>query len=205
MNRLHGLKSPCIYEYYDVMTTSHLHLAVSNETVEAAETDKPFDLQVRTLCLVDIENMACGSELRNAKVARLQRQIEATAELREGDQVVVAAGPSKAQAAWQGWKGSARRLMGKGLDGADLALLETIEDLQWVADRFKRVVIASGDHIFAPAVAALKARGVEVTVIAPPVGLSKQMRLAAGRGLKSLMFSLADEIHSVYTQRQEPA
>ena len=187
------------------MSRTNLHLVASGEPAEAIETDNSFDPQARTLCLVDIENMACGSELRQAKVARLQRQIEATAGLCDGDQVVIAAGPSKAQAAWQGWKGSARRLLGKGSDGADLALLEAIEDLQWVVDRFKRVVIASGDHIFAPAVAALKARGVEVTVVAPPVGLSKQMRLAAGPDLKSLMFSLAHEIHAVYTQRQEPA
>src|SRR5699024_5637332 len=187
------------------MMKKHLQIAVLNETAEPVSNNGLCNPEARTLCLVDIENMACGSELRRAKVARLQRQIEATAELSDGDQVVIAAGPSKAQAAWQGWKGSARRLLGKGPDGADLALLEAIEDLQWVVDRFKRVVIASGDHIFAPAVAALKARGVEVTVVAPPVGLSKQMRLAAGPDVKTLMFSLAHEIHAVYTQRQEPA
>src|SRR5699024_1946884 len=129
------------------------------------------------------------------------RQIKANSWLLEDGQVVFAAGPSTAQGAWQGRRGAARRWLRKGPAGADLALLEVIEDLQWVADRFKRVVIASGDHIFAHAVAALKAVGVEVTVIAPPVGLSKQLRLAAGSDLKPLMFSLAHEIHPVYAQR----
>lgn len=169
------------------------------------EADEAATAQVRTLCLVDLENMACGAKLGKARVARLQRQICVTVGLSDHDQVVIATGGKNAFAAWYGWKGSAQRLMRPGRDGADLALLEAIRDHRKIAQRYQSVVIASGDHIFAPAVAALKALGLEVIVVAPPVGLSKQMRLAAGPDLKPLMFSFAHEIHAVYAQRQEIA
>lgn len=185
------------------MLKNTLQIVVSQETAQAVDADTAVVPQARTLCLVDVENMACSSQVQQAKVARLQQQIGATAELNHDDHVVIAAGPCSARAAWRGWKGAARRLLGIGPDGADRALLEAIDDLQWVVDRFDRVVIASGDHIFAPAVAALKALGADVLVIAPPVGLSKQMRLAAGPDLKPLMFSLTHEIHAIVAQRQE--
>lgn len=185
------------------MLTNTLQLVVSNETAPAVDEDTAVAPQVRTLCLVDIENMACNSRVQQAKVSRIQRRLSATAGLNHDDHVVIAAGPLSAQAAWRGWKGAARRLLGRGQDGADRALLAAVDDLQWVADRFDRVVIASGDHIFAPTVAALQTRGIDVLVVAPPVGLSKQMRLAAGPHWKPLMFSLAHEIHAVVAQRQE--
>ncbi|MFC0582483.1 NYN domain-containing protein [Micrococcoides hystricis] len=187
------------------MRIKHLQALPSIEVPETPETDLDLDPQVRTLCLVDIENMTCGSELRHAEVARLQRRIEMTAALNESAQTVIACGPSRAEVVWLGWKGSAKRLLGEGINGADIALLETVEDIHWVANRFERVVIASGDHIFASTVAALKALGVKVLVIAPPTGLSKQMRLAAGPDLKGLMFSTAHEMNVMVAQRKEAA
>src|SRR5687768_13994597 len=71
-------------------------------------------------------------------------------------------------------------------EGADPALLEELHDPVWVADRYGHVVIASGDHSFADAVAAVKFAGCPVTVIAPDVGLSKRMRLVAGPDLVRL-------------------
>ena len=185
------------------MITHTLRVIHNDDHAKHREADQAGAAEVRTLCLVDLENMACGAKLGKAKVARLQRQISVTVGLDDRDQVVIATGEQDALAAWYGWKGSAQRLMRPGRDGADLALLEAIRDHRKIAKRYQRVVIASGDHIFAPAVAALKALGLEIIVVAPPVGLSKQMRLAAGPDVKPLMFSLADEIHAVYAQRQE--
>jgi len=177
----------------------------SDDHTKHRKADEVGDAQVRTLCLVDLENMACGATLDKAKVARLQQQISITVGLGDKDQVTIATGRQDALAAWYGWKGSAQRLMRPGRNGADLALLDTIRDHRKIANRYQRVVIASGDHIFASAVAALKTLGLEVIVVAPPVGLSKQMRLAAGPDLKPLMFSFAHEIHAVYAQLQEIA
>ena len=47
-------------------------------------------------------------------------------------------------------------LLRSGPDGADLALLTVLQH-DHIAARFPRAVIASGDHIFAPAVTALAA------------------------------------------------
>jgi len=65
-----------------------------------------------------------------------------------------------------------------GPDGADLALVEIVE-MEDVAVRFDRIVIASGDGIFAHPAAQLQASGVAVTVVSRPDALSRQLKLAA--------------------------
>lgn len=65
------------------------------------------------------------------------------------------------------------RLMAReGPDGADLALLDEVRDYKWVAERFHRIVIGSGDGIFAELAAALTGLGVHVGVVSRPDALS---------------------------------
>ena len=71
----------------------------------------------------------------------------------------------------------ARSVPGYGKDGADLALLEVLQED--VARRFDAVVVASGDGVFADLVMELTGRGVHVTVVAHECALSAQLRLAA--------------------------
>lgn len=68
----------------------------------------------------------------------------------------------------------ARVLSGTGPDGADQALLAALTDpgLPWVARRYDRVVIGSGDHAFSFAARRLVDLGVEVGIVAIPGSVS---------------------------------
>ena len=58
-----------------------------------------------------------------------------------------------------------RRVIGaNGPDGADLALIDSI-DVDWATRNFGRVVIGSGDHIFSPLARQLTARGLQVLMV----------------------------------------
>jgi hypothetical protein len=131
----------------------------------------------RSLHLVDVENLLGGTRFTKADVEALALLYRATAGAASDDLVVVASSHHTALPVWLGW-GNARRLVRSGADGADLALLEVIEK-ENVAVRFERVVIGSGDGIFAFSAAALQGAGVAVTIVSQRESLSNQLRLAA--------------------------
>lgn len=143
-------------------------------------------LHGRTLYVVDVENMVGSCELTAAEVIRVQARICSAVRPENGDHTVIAASHHNATAAYFGWVGPVQRLARSGKDGADTVLLEAISDIAWIAGHYDQIVLASGDHIFANAVAALKAARVRVIVIAPDTGLSARMRLAAGPNLVRL-------------------
>jgi len=72
----------------------------------------------------------------------------------------------------------ARHLWRSGPNGADLALLDVLEN-ERVDERFERVTICSGDGIFAASAAWLAAADVDVTVISLPGHLAARLQLAA--------------------------
>lgn len=117
----------------------------------------------RSVHLIDIENLLGGPTFTSADAARLEVEYRRVAALAAGDHVIVACSHFAAPAAWFGW-GRGRRLIRSGPDGADLALLGVLEG-EGVASRFDRVVVASGDGIFAEACARLQGEGREVTVV----------------------------------------
>lgn len=129
----------------------------------------------RTLHVVDIENLAGGSGgCADEAVARYRE----TVRVAPGDHAVIASGPTMLVAAAHAWPGACVRL-GRGLDGADDALLEEL-DPGFVAAHYDRVVIGSGDHAFAPAVVALRRLGVAVIVVGPePMAISRELRRLA--------------------------
>lgn len=159
----------------------------------------------RTLYLVDIENMVGRSELTHEQVAQTQRRIHAAVQPAKGDHTEIAASHHNALAMIYGWHGSARRQMRSGCDGADRALLDAIADAEWVAKRYSRVVIASGDHAFAFAVAALQALGVEVIVLRPDRGFSSAMRLAAGGNVRPLGSPLPTNVYTLFAHTKDAA
>jgi hypothetical protein len=73
----------------------------------------------------------------------------------------------------------ARLVLGRGPDGADLALIAAMnEDLEtgvWS----RRVVVASGDHIFAPVLAHLAQMGASTSVVGINGHTSGRLKLAA--------------------------
>jgi hypothetical protein len=131
----------------------------------------------RSLHLVDVENLLGGTAFAEHDVAALACAYRRSAAIGPSDPVIVASSHHTAPAVWFGW-GDARRLVRSGSDGADLALLDVIEH-ENVAARFQRIVIGSGDGIFAFPAAALQRAGVAVTVVSQPEFLSNRLRLAA--------------------------
>lgn len=150
----------------------------------------------RRLVVVDIENVV-GGLCRTEGMTRWGRRfLQDALHLRPQDQVVVGAdGETMHAVAWD-WA-RARLVLGRHVkDGADVALLDVLdEDLP---RRFDEVLLVSGDGIFTDAVAALTQQGVKVTVAAHECSLSLQLRLVAS---ELLLLSREESYAAVPTQR----
>ena len=133
-------------------------------------------MRTRRLVLVDIENMIGGAVRDSDSVVWAKQQFDYLVDLRPGDHVVVGTSHIGLLETACNWP-HARYVMRSGRDGADLALLEVLDED--VAARFGQVVIVSGDGIFTQKVADLASRGLRVTVVAHPDGLATRLRLAA--------------------------
>jgi hypothetical protein len=127
--------------------------------------------------LVDIENAACSASLQADWVAYIQKTLRGLLKLTGEELVAVGCSHHAAATVAFGWEGG-RRLWRSGVDGADLALLEVIEQ-EPVTRTCDQVTIVSGDGIFADALATLGALGVETTVVAVQGSLANRSRLAA--------------------------
>ena len=113
--------------------------------------------------MIDIENLVGGSGAGPTAVGPALSAYRSAVAVGGGDHALIGSGPTLAIAAGLAWPGAQLRL-GHGLDGADRALLDAL-DPGFVAAHYDRVVVASGDHAFAPLVGALRARGVAVVVV----------------------------------------
>ena len=135
--------------------------------------------QRRKKIYVDLENGSGGSssvcanqEFIRQLVLRLREQYSA--------QVTFSVGPTALSSCpnliWD-WS-FARFIPGRGLDGADLALLGAIqnEPFQETTDS---LILISGDHIFAEQIAALELMGIPTTVISHRHALSNQLKKVA--------------------------
>ncbi|HEY1740958.1 MAG TPA: hypothetical protein VGI86_19745, partial [Acidimicrobiia bacterium] len=146
------------------MTTTSLTKRGICRTLTPSVASAPPTTKARTLHLVDIENLA-GDPLVGV--------IEGTSQLAAfykcagwapDDIVMVAANPRLACALsfYKLVHCSVRGAHGK--DGAERKLIEHAP-ASWVADRFERIVIGSGDHYFFDYARQLRRRGVEVVII----------------------------------------
>jgi hypothetical protein len=131
----------------------------------------------RRLVLIDIENLAGTADLGPRTVAAWHDDLVANGLIRSRDQIVLAGSHHAMQVAAFAWPGHPLRKVRSGPDGADLALLNLLDDT--VGQRFDSVVIVSGDGIFTSSVAPLMRQGVVVTVAARTETLSARLRLAA--------------------------
>ena len=133
-------------------------------------------VEKRTIHLIDIENLI-GSPSPSACHVREIRDFYERTFVRRGDLVVVACSHHAFGAvAWE-WR-NVRLILRSGKDGADLALLDVIAG-ERVAERFRHVVVASGDAIFTDAVSRLGAAGVSVTVVSRQKSLSRTLQFAS--------------------------
>ena len=100
------------------------------------------------------------------------------APVERADHVIVAVNPMLAMAAGSEWPGTRIRV-GKGPDGADRALINELQDPRWVASHYDRVVIGSGDGIFASIIASMRGYGIAVGVLARERHVSRALKRSA--------------------------
>lgn len=132
----------------------------------------------RALHLVDIENLVGGTVSARMDVNCALATYRRLAAVGPGDHVIIGAGPTLLPTAGQACRG-ARSVLGRGIDGADQALLSELRDVAWVATHYDRVVLGSGDGIFADALAAVRACGIAVGVVALSDQISWRLRRSA--------------------------
>ena len=130
----------------------------------------------RTFALIDIENLT-GTPLPSENECSRVRSIVENHIDASHTPVVAACSHLAARTAPFAWP-TARWKWKSGLNGADEALLEEL-DVDHIASRFTKVLIGSGDGIFADIAARLASRGVHVEVISRTCSLSRRLQLAA--------------------------
>jgi hypothetical protein len=149
-------------------------------TASAESTDRKASrprYPVRTLHLIDIENLAGSGVPGLHQVHELRTLYRERVSFGAFDQVVLACNHLALRTAGFGWL-DARHVVRSGPDGADLELLDVI-DHENVDERFARVVIASGDGAFAAATSRLAGLGCRVVVVSRRCSLSARLALAA--------------------------
>lgn len=129
--------------------------------------------------MIDIENISGGAIRSLAQARWAQKIITSTLDLHGDEQVVIGVSKSGVINTGPVWP-AARLVHGCGVDGADHALLDVLNN-ENIARRFDEVVLVSGDGIFTEVVATLGGHGVEVMVVAHQVSLAKRLKLAATR------------------------
>ena len=128
----------------------------------------------RCFAIVDLENLCGGAD----RVGRMQSQIRTIFEQHEHaiQMTVVGCGRlalhSNPDFLWT-WS-DARLVSRAGVDGADRALCEVLND-EPVAQRSWVLQIWSGDHIFAPLAKKLRRKGVRVEVFAAEDSLARSL------------------------------
>ena len=140
-------------------------------------TQRRIERRARTLHLVDIENLI-GINPRQASVHDVRQAFARYAEAahqRADDQMIVGCNPKLAIKVADSLRGSGRLRARSGADGADTALLEAVDVALW-SQRFDRIFIGSGDHIFAPTIIDLRQSGLDVTVVARNGHVSRAVR-----------------------------
>lgn len=137
----------------------------------------------RKIVLIDLENMLFGDhEASDGPEPEMGAKILNLAEARRPtDLLIVGCNPQLAFVAKDLFP-AARIVTGKGKDGADLALIETI-DPSHAADRFSELCIVSGDHAFTELAYEARLAGLAVRVVAPHAGLSTALRLQANTSI----------------------
>lgn len=127
----------------------------------------------RTLHLIDVENLAGGSDATHSEVAQAAREYVEAAVVQANDLLTVGVGQSMALNAAAAFD-SARIVVGRGLDGAEHSLMSSHPPKD-IAQRFERVVIGSGDHIFTGFADTCVRLDVETWVVARVEALSRML------------------------------
>lgn len=133
----------------------------------------------RSLLLLDLENLlGYDPDLApdDAWSIAASEVLEA-ADAADDDLVIVAVSPRRAFHARDAVPGALLRCR-RGVDGADLALINELIDEHHLVGRFDRIVITSGDGIFTEHVTRLVTVGLRVDHVAQRGSCSPALRLA---------------------------
>jgi hypothetical protein len=138
----------------------------------------------RGLHLVDLENLLADPWARGPCVGHALDEYLVRARFRRGDLVFVAGNPwLMVELGWSQLDSAGRllsdrvdchRFAARGPQGADTKLLEAAP-LAWVARRFARLVVGSGDGVFADRLAAARDSGLSVRLVSRPESLSGRL------------------------------
>lgn len=135
----------------------------------------------RNIHVIDIENLCDSAIVTALQVEDALTDYQRVVSIGGADLVIIAANTTNAPTAYL----TAHRMLSArllpptdGKDAADLALIEAIEDTPDITS-FNTVFIASGDHIFAPALARIAAQGVNTVAVGRTWSISPQVRMAA--------------------------
>lgn len=131
----------------------------------------------RTLHLIDIENLMGGPRRGPSAVETSWHLYKQRVGVGANDHVVTAS--NGALALDVGLRIRGQHLIGNGPDGADRALLRRISDTNWIALRYERVIVGSGDGIFVDAVRELTRNGIRVGVASRRDALATELARAA--------------------------
>lgn len=123
-----------------------------------------------------MENFNGGPVATPSQACWCRRVLACWLELRPDDQVIIAADISTVTNVHQAWP-EARILAGRCENGADLRLLEVMEES--LPERFGEMILVSGDRIFAEKVSELAGQGLPTRVYAHETSLSGRLKFAA--------------------------
>ena len=110
----------------------------------------------------------------------------------EGDHYIIGVNPRVGAIAKACWP-SAKLVTRSGPDGADIALIEQVKNVRFIAAWYDRIVIGSGDGVFVHVARAYRHQGLVVEVASRRRSLSRDLGSVASvvRILPELDFDLA--------------
>ena len=127
----------------------------------------------RSCLLADVENLVGKALITPMDAFRAAFQVRKLIKPSARDLAIIATGKANAFAAHVGWPGGEHRFKaGKG--GADTVLVKEILEGN-LPERFETVVIASGDHAFAPFAEYLMKKGTNVVIVSLEGSLSRDL------------------------------
>lgn len=144
----------------------------SNSTVQQVR------LAGRVLHLVDVENLNQGPIRGRRDVHRAQLHYEQHVLVGSGHTLALASDASTTGMVRRHWSADLH-LAGRGADGADSALADFAA--RQSVHLYDAVVVGSGDHYFADLAQHCCAAGLVVVVVAPALGLSRELERSADR------------------------
>ena len=143
----------------------------------------------RRLFVIDIENAVGNGKLTPESVAAEVRRIQEFYSFDDNDMAVLGVSHSANVFPAAEWAG-ARIVLGKGENGADIALKKVLNE-ERLDERFQELILVSGDGIFTDDVEKLRAAGTKVTVDSRKRSLSRLLEVAA----TIVFFSVKEQKH----------